>query len=196
VWHSESWIGIEGNGLSYPSDEAVMAKIQDGHLDLLGILFTRHSRKAYELCYRMVGDAHTSEDLVQESFLRVLRYRKSFRGEARFSTWLYRIVKNVCLDHIGAQNKENAAFEELKAESADDHSLAIPGDSDLGVVKAAFEALSTVQRELLIMSRIDGVGYREIAAHFGLSEGAARVRVHRTVRELKSNVTKLTEVES
>jgi RNA polymerase sigma-70 factor (ECF subfamily) len=173
-----------------------MAKVQDGHLDLLGILFTRHSKKAHELCYRMVGDAHISEDLVQESFLRVLRYRKSFRGDARFSTWLYRIVKNVCLDHIGAQSKEDAAFEELKAESADDHSLATPGDGDFGVVKAALEALSAVQRELLVMSRIDGVGYKEIATHFGLTEGAARVRVHRTIRELKSNVSKLTEVES
>lgn len=173
-----------------------MAKIQDGHLDLLGILFSRHSKKAFELCFRMVGDAHTSEDLVQESFLRVLRYRKTFRGDARFSTWLYRIVKNVCLDHIGARNREDAAFEELKMASEEDLTPATPDDGDFGMVKAAFDALSAAQRELLVMSRIDGVGYKEIAAHFGMTEGAARVRVHRTVRELKSNVSKLTDAES
>jgi RNA polymerase sigma-70 factor (ECF subfamily) len=173
-----------------------MARIQEGDLDLLGILFARHSKKAYALCYRIVGDGHISEDLVQESFLRVLRYRRNFRGDSRFSTWLYRIVKNVCLDHIGAQRKEDAAFEGLVAESANFDSLTVPDESDVGIAKAAFEALSPDQRELLVMSRIDGVGYKEIAAHFGVTEGAARVRVHRTVRELKASVTKLTEAES
>ncbi len=173
-----------------------MAKIQEGHLDLLGILFSRHAKRAHALCYRMVGDSHTSEDLVQESFLRVLRYRKNFRGDSRFSTWLYRIVTNVCLDHLGTQSKENAAFEELVAESANFDSLTAPDDSDVGIARSAFEALSPDQQEILVMSRIDGFGYREIAAHFGVTEGTARVRVHRTVRELKSNVTRLTESES
>lgn len=170
-----------------------MAKIREGHLDLLGVLFSRHSKKAYALCYRMVGDGHASEDLVQEAFLRVLRYRKSFRGDSRFSTWLYRIVSNVCLDHLGARSKEKAALEEMVAESADVDGLTPPDDSDVGVARAAFEALSAAQQELLVMSRIDGVGYREIAAHFGVTEVAARVRVHRTVRELKSNLTRLSE---
>ncbi len=173
-----------------------MAQIQEGHLDLLGVLFSRHSKRAYRLCYRMVGDGHTSEDLVQESFLRVLRYRKNFRGDSHFSTWLYRIVTNVCLDHLHARSKEVAAFDELVAESANFDSEMAPDDSDVGIVEAAFEALSPGQRELLVMSRIDGVGYREIAAHYGVTEGAARVRVHRTVRELKSSVTKLMEAES
>lgn len=187
---------IEEDGLSYPSDEAVMAKIQEGHLDLLGILFSRHSKKAYALCYRMVGDSHTSEDLVQEAFLRVLRYRNKFRGDARFSTWLYRIVTNVCLDHLGARNKEAAAYDELVAESGETDCIPPPDDSDIAIARAAFETLSPEQKELLVMSRIDGVGYGDIAAHYGVSEGAARVRVHRIMRELKSQVTKLTEAES
>ncbi len=173
-----------------------MAKIQDGHLDLLGVLFSRHSKKAYALCYRMVGDGHVSEDLVQESFLRVLRFRQNFRGDACFTTWLHRIATNVCLDHLGARRKETEAFRELAAEPADIGSQPAPDDSDVAIARAAFEALSPDQQELLVMSRINGVGYREIAVHYGVTEGAARVRVHRTVRELKSNVARLTEAES
>ena len=173
-----------------------MAKIQDGHLDLLGVLFSRHSRRAYALCYRMVGDGDISEDLVQEAFLRVLRFRKNFRGDASFATWLHRIATNVCLDHLGARRKETAAFAELAAEPMDTGSLPPPDDSEVAIARAAFEALSPDQQELLVMSRVNGVGYKEIAAHYGVTEGAARVRVHRTVRELKSNVTKLTESES
>ena len=170
-----------------------MARIQEGHLDLLGVLFSRHSRKAYALCYRMVGDGHTSEDLVQESFLRVLRHREKFRGDASFSTWLYRIVRNVCLDHLGAQGKRAAAIEELTAEAADRGAFVDADESDVSIARAAFERLSPEKQELLVMSRIDGVGYKELAKHYGVTEGAARVRVHRTLHELKSIVSELTE---
>jgi len=173
-----------------------MTKIQEGHIDLLGILFSRHSKNAYAQCYRMVGDSQTSEDLVQESFLRVLRYRMKFRGDARFSTWLYRIVANVCLDHIGARRKEDAAFEALASDTDCLDSVTLPDESDIGIAKTAYDALLPEQQELLVLSRIDGVGYKEIAARYDISEGAARVRVHRTVRELKSNIIALTESES
>jgi RNA polymerase sigma-70 factor (ECF subfamily) len=173
-----------------------MTKIQEGHVDLLGILFSRHSQKAYAQCYRMVGDGHTSEDLVQESFLRVLRYRMKFRGDSRFSTWLYRIVANVCLDHIGARRKEDAAFDELASDVEHLDSVTPPDESDGSATMVAYDALLPDQQELLVLSRIDGVGYKEIAARFGITEGTARVRVHRTVRELKSNIIKLTESET
>jgi RNA polymerase sigma factor (sigma-70 family) len=179
--------------MSNPSDEAVMAKIQAGRLELLGVLFARHSRRAYALCYRMVGDGSTAEDLVQEAFLRVLRYRDKFRGDARFATWLHRIVRNVCLDHLGARDRERIAVEELSADPSHRDAFASMDESDISVTRMAFERLSEDQRQCLVLARIDGWGYKEIAARLGTSEGAARVRVHRAMNELKSIMGELAE---
>lgn len=168
-----------------------MSKIQEGHLDLLGVLFARHSRRTYAQCFRIVGNSDASEDLVQEAFLRVLRYRNNFRGESLFSTWFYRIVQNVCYDHLGAQQKEGAAFDKLAAEQ-ESHETHVPmDDSEISVTRVAFGKLSNEQQQLLIMARIDGHGYREIAAKIGTTEGAARVRVHRTILELQSIIDEL-----
>ena len=170
-----------------------MCRIQEGHLDLLGVLFARHSRRAYAQCYRLVGDGSTAEDLVQEAFLRVLRHRDKFRGDSRFATWLHRIVRNVCLDYIGAQNRQEAAFEEFAAGSEGCETAAAIDDSDVSVTRVAFERLSREKQELLIMARIDGHGYKAIAAALGVSEGAARVRVHRAVHELRSLIDNLSK---
>ena len=186
----------EGIGLSVPSDEAVMCKIQEGRLDLLGILFTRHSDRAYALCYRMVGDSATSEDLVQEAFLRVLRYRDKFRGDSRFTTWLHRIVRNVCLDHLGTKGRERAAVDALAADADRGEGFTTIDDSEISITRLAFDKLSAQQQECLVLARIDGVAYRDIAARLGTSEGAARVRVHRALRELQSQIDTLSESES
>ena len=170
--------------------------IQEGSLDLLGVLFTRHSRRAYALCYRMVADSDIAEDLVQESFLRVIRYRDSFRGEARFTTWLHSIVRNVCLDYLGKQSREHLAASELAADATTNETSTPLDDSDMSITKLAFDSLTSEQQQLLVMSRIDGVGYKEIASHLGSTEGAARVRVHRTMLALKSAIERLKEAQS
>ena len=79
-----------------------MAATGHGDLDALGVLFNRHHARVHALCYRLTGDASVADDLVQESFLRVLKYRKGFGARAAFTTWLYRLVRNVCMDHMNA----------------------------------------------------------------------------------------------
>lgn len=173
-----------------------MSQIQEGRLELLGVLFSRHSRRAYAQCYRMVGDGAASEDLVQEAFLRVLRHRDKFRGDARFTTWLHRIVRNVCLDHLGAEKKQAEAAAELAATPGSGELFSVIDDSEISVTRAAFDLLSEAQRRCLILARIDGWSYKEIAAEIGITEVAARVRVHRALNQLKSIIEDLSETES
>jgi RNA polymerase sigma-70 factor (ECF subfamily) len=178
----------------FPSDEVLMRAIQEGHVDLLGSLFTRYMDRVFRRCLHLVGDRHEAEDLLQESFLRVLRYRDSYKGTARFSTWLYRIATNVCFDHLKARSREGAAVENL-AETTDFEPL--PTDDDrIVVLRVAFERLAPEKRDLLIMTRIRGWGYAKLAAECGATEGAIRVRVHRALQELKSIVDSLQESES
>ena len=181
---------------SYPSDESVMKLIQSGQLDLLGILYTRHSASVFSLCVRIVPDRDTAEDLVHDSFMRVIRYRQKFRGQSRFSTWLYRIVRNVCLDHIGKRKREYAGIDALIANNACNGDHTQPDASEMSAEVRAFEALRKDQQSILVMSRIDGVGYAELAEFFDASEGATRVRVHRALRDLRQNLADLRRLES
>jgi len=177
---------------AYPSDEAIMRALQEGHLDLLGTLFARYGRKVFARCFQLVGDRHEADDLVQESFLRVLRHRATFRATARFSTWLYRLVTNLCLDHLRARGRAVSAQRELAAEAAlADHPP--PDDGRLALVREALAQMAPEKRELLVMLRIRGFGYAELAAEAGVTVGAMRVRVHRAMEELKSIVTSLQE---
>ena len=173
-----------------------MAAIQAGHVELLGLLFTRHSPKAFALCYRLVGNAEAADDLVQDAFLRVLRYRASFRAEARFTTWLYRIVRNVCMDYLKASSRAGELERQIAAQGDELDSAPAVDDSRLSVLRAALERLDPDKRELLIAARIDGLGYAQLAERFGASEGAIRVRVHRAMGELKRLVEALQEGES
>lgn len=163
-----------------------MRKIQRGQLDLLGILFSRHSQKIYAQCVCMTRNKHQSEDLVQEAFVRVLRYRNSFKGDAKFSTWLYKIANNVCLDHIEKQKKEHSSLEKNAHENFLFHSVRVESNDELLDLRNAINELPIENQQILFMSKIDGIGYKEIADYLGISEGAARVRVHRTVCDLKT----------
>lgn len=173
-----------------------MAKIQAGHLDLLGVLYSRYAEKAYRLCYRTATERDVAEDLVQETFLRVLRFRGQFRGESRFSTWLYSIVRNVCLDHMRKRSREHEAFAELRCDPLDCDASMLLDTSEMSATKRAFDALQPQQQEMLILSRVDGIGYKEIADRLGSTEGAIRVRIHRTLRKLKKDIARLKELET
>lgn len=168
-----------------------MMAIAAGHVDLVGTLFTRHSPRAFAQCVRLVGDRQVADDLVQEAFLRVLRYRASFRGEARFTTWLYRIVRNVCLDHLKASNRAAEVAARVASEQDELDPAGALDDPDLTQLRAALERLAPQKRELLVMCRVEGLGYAQIAERLGASEGAIRVRVHRAVGELRAILTAL-----
>lgn len=167
-----------------------MRAIQAGHLDLLGVLYERHSGRVFAQCLRAVGDPTVADDLVQEAFLRVLRYRSSFRGEARFSTWLHRIAGNVCLDHLRARGKQAAVDSEFAATAEDTET---PEPERLAMLRAALARLPADKRELLRMCRIEGLTYAQAAERLGAREGTVRVRVHRALGELRSILESLGE---
>ena len=178
--------------MEYPSDEGVMEAIQRGDPDLLGVLFTRYSERVFGRCFQLVGDRSEADDLVQESFLRVLRYRHSFKGTASFSTWLYRLVTNVCLDHLKAKGRETATHRELALDRVEGWTGAESSER-IELVRRALARLPADKRELLVKIRIQGYRYAELARADGASEGAIRVRVHRAMRELRRVVETLAE---
>jgi RNA polymerase sigma-70 factor (ECF subfamily) len=85
---------LEGRVASEPTDSQLMEAVRGGELGQLGLLFERHHRRLYGFCRRLTGSPTAAEDLVQEIFMRLLRYRESYRPGAEFAPWMYTLARN------------------------------------------------------------------------------------------------------
>jgi RNA polymerase sigma factor (sigma-70 family) len=165
-----------------PSDEALMRGVRDGDVATLGTLFERHHRRVYALCYRLVRRADVADDLVQETFFRVLRYRETFREEAAFLTWLYRIAWNVCQEHWRQARRDElspavaAQIESSETSVLDDRHVLL--DDALG-------RLEPEHRAVLVLTRYHDLKYDDVARVLRCTPAAARVRAHRALNELR-----------
>ena len=170
------------------SDEQLMRVLGEGGTAAFGVLFRRHYARVQSLCARLCGGADAADDLAQETFLRALRHRHGFRGDARFTTWLYQVARNVCLQHLADAARDRAARERWQAEASTD-SLSATGEGDLddraAVVTAAMARLDPSHREVLVLCRLDELSFNDVAAILGCTPGAARVRAHRALRALR-----------
>ncbi len=129
-----------------------------------------------------------AEDLVQEAFLRVLRHAATFDARSPFRPWLYRIARNLLADHHSRRGREPLApleAAELHDEGADPHAHA-EARQDHARLETALARLSFEQRELLLLSRDPDLSYTELAALYGCSAGALKVRVHRALQALRA----------
>src|SRR5512145_521458 len=104
-----------------------MGQVHEGRVAALGELFERHHAALYRFCLRMTGNRGTSEDLVQDVFMRMLKHRDSFRPETGFLPWMYRIARNACVDHLRRLSRAPESAVDLDARPAD----ALPSDERL-----------------------------------------------------------------
>lgn len=170
------------------TDKALMLKVKKGELDKLGLLFERYHRGLYRYFYRMCRDKDISEDLVQSVFERLLKYRESYSGNGKFSTWLFSVARNQFYDHHRRSSKNGVSIQ------IDEERLEIPDEKDVPVQKKKEkkeileEALNTLpdnKREVIILSRYEGLQYKEIAEILDTTEGAVKVKMFRAMKELK-----------
>lgn len=164
-------------------DTALMMRVAEGDVGAMTVLFERTYGDVRMLCLRLTNHAVDADDLAQETFLRVLRYAHSFRGDARFSTWIYRIARNVCLDHMSTPEPP-LALDEVAEPVADDTPRHL-------VLERALALLPADQREALVLVRLHGMPYAEVATVLECSPGAARTRVCRALRRLRQIVHQL-----
>ncbi len=167
------------------TDVELMLKVRGGDLHALGMLFMRHQGKVHSWCFRMIGDPSIADDLVQETFLRVLRFRHTFQGHSRFTTWLYRIARNVSLDHIGTDQRRESALDRDQRRRDTSGEGSVKDDRSLANLEEALHRLEPAKREALILSRYHDLRYEEIAAVCDCSVGAIKARVHRAIKELR-----------
>ena len=168
-------------------DAEIMAKVRDGHVEMLAILFERHHVKLYNFFLRLTGKDGHSEDLVQDVFLRMLKYRQSFRASAPFAPWMFQIARNVHLSHLRALHP-TMPFEEKEhhiLDSGEPPDAVLARRHDASLVKRALARLPERKREVLLLSRRSDLSYQDVATLMKCTVGAVKVQVHRAMKDLR-----------
>jgi len=166
-----------------------MLKVKEGDLDRLGLLFERYKKPLYGFFYGMNRDGELSEDLVQNVFFRILKYRYLFRGEGDFRTWMFHIARNVNHDNFRKnkiQKKDSLENWQERLAGDDNRSIEMQKDEELHLLSMAMDRLPEDKREVLLLSKYQDKKYKEIGEIIGCSEGAVKVKVFRALQELKA----------
>ena len=168
------------------SDEALMERVRDGDVDRLSALFDRHHRPLYQYLAHVSQDRDLAEDLVQEVFFRMLKYRQTYSAEGRFAAWMFQIARNTYVDHRRKRQVVEMPAPEAR-EFADQAPLAdreMERGQEVALLRRALAALPEDKRELLMLSRFENLRYDEIAKILDCEVGAVKVRVFRAVKHL------------
>ena len=162
------------------TDEKLMAEVAAGDLDLLKILFERHHVHVYNFLYKMSRDKMLSEDITQEVFYKLMKYRNSYNNGS-FVSWMFTIARNSLHTHY-RRNKG-------RTEDLNTSSLQIPDRvdeiEDYSHLQKALEKLDHSDRELLLMNRFEKIKYAELAEIVGSTPGAVKTKVCRALQKLK-----------
>jgi RNA polymerase sigma-70 factor (ECF subfamily) len=160
---------------------AIIRKVLAGEADQYAVLVDAYKDLAYNIAFRLVGDADTAKDMAQESFIAAYNALGDFKFNSRFSSWLYRIVVNKCRDHFRA-TRETVPVDDICEDIAGPDRTPEQAASSRQTGDAVQQALNKLPpdyREVIILKHIEGLDYQEIADTLEVSVSALKVRAHR-----------------
>lgn len=176
-------------------DEILVKKAQKGDTDAFGELVRLHENRIYSLCLRMMGNPEDAMDAAQDAFIKAWEKLGKFRGESAFSTWLYRLATNTCLDLIAARGKtaavslsdeEGGTFD--TPDEAPTPQEALEQKERAAALKAAMDSLSDEARTMLILREGQGLSYEEIGNVLNLPPGTVKSRLFRAREKLREEL--------
>ncbi len=183
------------------SDAAIMLRVREGDTSGFTYLIEKHRRQIVHYMFRMTGNLAVAEELAQEVFLRVYRSRESYRAEAKFTTWLYRIATNLGVNYARDHRHERAAqsvyLDQPDAETGTTPDVAdsrltveqkILRDERMAGIRAQVMSLPERQRQAVLMHKYQEMDYREIGAVLKLSESATKSLLFRAYQSLRERL--------
>ena len=183
------------------ADEVLMMQFQGGDRDAFAELVRRHKTPIFNFIFRQVRGRTTAEDLTQDVFVRVVQSASSFKHEARFTTWVYSIARNLCIDHLRKMSlRRHPSLDQTSSKDADGPTLgeriadehpstaadrsAMSADIAQRIVKAV-EALPPEQREVFLLRQTAKVPFKEIAKMTGVPENTVKSRMRYALERLQ-----------
>jgi RNA polymerase sigma-70 factor, ECF subfamily len=185
------------------SDVALVRRARDGDYGAFERLFERHRQLVYRFAYQMVPRRDDAEDIVQEAFVRAYQNLGKYRDEAKFTTWLLRIVTNLCTDQARMIQRRSALEQQEAAGSlqwmtnieSEDPVQNLEADRRVQALRKALNALPAHHRSVIVLRDLEERDYTEIAEVLGCSVGGAKLRVLRARRALKDRIAPLLDEE-
>lgn len=179
------------------TEQALIQAAQSGDQDAFAQLVEANQTMVYNLAYRMTGSPDDAADLTQEAFLNAWRGLSSFQGNSSFSTWVYRLASNACIDFLRRRKRRQQGE---SPHSLDDQEAPIPEPADprgspeeelerkelRRAVERGLQALPDHHRQVLIMRELSGLSYQEIGAVLDLDLGTVKSRIARARSALKN----------
>lgn len=193
--------------LSTISEPELLAQAKAGDREAFEVLVARHQAAVYRLVFRLSGNEHDAEDILQETFLQVFRKLSTFRGEAQFTTWIYRVATNAALMHRRAQRRH--AIESLEMYlprfDATGHHVRLDVDYSAAarieglvehrqlrrLIRDALDRLPSIYRVAFALNDLEDLPASEVASLLGIDPATVRQRVHRARLMLRGYLGRL-----
>ena len=177
-------------------EREIVNRVISGDTEAFEALVLEHQNKVYSLALRMVGNEEDARDMAQEAFIRAYGSLAGFRGDSKFSVWLYRLTSNICIDFLRSRGKKRTMSMTWAGDEGEDAGeLEIPDETwspesqlerslTRESVRRGLESLSPQYREILLLREINGLSYAEIAGALSLEEGTVKSRIFRARKKL------------
>ena len=173
------------------ADEVLMEELKAGNLQAFELIIYRYEKSLLNYLYRWIGNFHQAEELCQEVFLRVYKSAFKFNSEQKFSSWLYRIANNLCIDEYRKnKNVKKVDIEDVDIPSSDNTEEKVEKEELEDRVKKAVMSLPQDHRAVLILKHYQGLSYNEISDILGCPLGTVKSRMHYGLIELKKALDK------
>ena len=178
------------------TDEQVMEAVKNGDLQQASLLFERYNKRLFNFLARMTQDRELAEDLTQNVFLRVIRYRNSYREGMAFRSWIYQVARNVFSDHYQANKNKKSDFISIdkiggSIMDSDENNQAEEKEK---LLARSMALLNDEQRELLVLTRFQHIKYEEVATMMDTTVANIKVKVHRAIGKLREHYFQLEKI--
>lgn len=176
-------------------EAAIVRKVLGGDANAFETLVLEYEKNVYNIALRMTGNSEDSADMTQEAFIKAYNSLQSFRGDSKFSVWLYRIVSNVCLDFLRSKNRRPTVSLSVEDDDGEDAQLDVADESQSpellldrkltrDSVRRGLDSLPPDYRQILLLREIQGLSYDEIAQALSLEVGTVKSRIFRARKRL------------
>lgn len=176
-------------------EAAIVRKVLGGDANAFETLVLEYEKNVYNIALRMTGNSEDAADMTQEAFIKAYNSLQSFRGDSKFSVWLYRIVSNVCLDFLRSKNRRPTVSLSVEDNDGEDAQLDVADESQSpellldrkltrDSVRRGLDSLPPDYRQILLLREIQGLSYDEIAQALSLEVGTVKSRIFRARKRL------------
>jgi RNA polymerase sigma-70 factor (ECF subfamily) len=183
-------------------EREIIEKVRQGDTQAFEVLVERYQTKVYNLALRMCGNEDDAFDLAQDAFIRAWKSLSSFQFESAFSTWLFRLTSNLCLDYLRAKKRRAAVSLTMSGEEDEQAQLDVPdpamtpeeavlASEDKAILMEAINSLSADYRQIITLRAINDLSYAEIAKVLQIQEGTVKSRLSRARAELKNKLLQI-----